>query len=129
MRHALDAIGEGAEHRADAEDHLANAEKRRRRASALIRQAYAENMKFVTNCAIDVRAVQRVLALVQEHCKEAYLALNEIQRAWMCIDDTAALLEATYAYLYDVYPPRFPAILRELLSDEEWALVEEPELV
>jgi hypothetical protein len=118
------AIGAG-----EAEQHLANAERRRRRASALIRQVYAENMKFVTSCAIDVRAAQRVLALVQEHCKEGYLALNEIQRAWMCIDDTAAMLEATYAYLYEVYPPRFPAILREMLSAEEWALVEEPVLV
>ena len=67
-----------------------------------------------------------MLALVQEHCKEAYLALNEIQRAWMRIDDTAAMLEATYAYLYDLYPPRFPAILRDLLSEEELAAIEDP---
>jgi hypothetical protein len=132
MRHGIAVLASGAadaEQRERSEQHLADAERRRRRASALIRQVYAENMKFVTSCAIDVRAAQRVLALVQEHCKEAYLALNEIQRAWMCIDDTAAMLEATYAYLYEMYPPRFPAILRELLSDEEWALVEDPALV
>jgi hypothetical protein len=39
------------------------------------------------------------------------------------------MLEATYAYLYDVYPPRFPLILRDLLSDEELALVDDPPLV
>ena len=61
--------------------------------------------------------------------ERAALALNEIQRAWMCVDDTAAMLEATYAHLYDVYPPRFPEILRELLSGEELALAEEPPLV
>ena len=114
--------------RADAEQHLANAERRRRRASALIRQVHAENTKFITNCSIDPRAIQRMLALMQEHCKESYLALNEIQRAWMQIEDTAALLEATYAYLYDVYPPRFPAILRDLLSEEELVAIEDPAL-
>ena len=131
MRSALDVLGDrvgSVERRGQAEEHLANAERRRRRASALIRQVYAENVKFVTSCAIDARAALRIVALVHEHCKEAYLALNEIQRAWMCIDDTAALLEGTYAYLYELYPPRFPAILREMLSEEELGLVEEPAL-
>lgn len=132
MHHSMAALGDRAgdeQQRARAEEHLANAERRRRRASALIRQVYAENTKFITSCTIDPRAAQRILALIQEHCKEAYLALNEIQRAWMQINDTAAMLEATYAYLYDVYPPRFPAILRDLMSDEELAAVEDPPLV
>jgi hypothetical protein len=131
LRSGIDAIGERAgapAQRAEAEEHLWNAESRRRRASALARQLVAENMKFITSCAIDARAAQRLLALLQEHCKEAYLAINEIQRAWMCIDDTAALLEETYACLYEIYPPKFPAILRDLLTEEELALVEDPPL-
>ena len=132
MRHGIERLGVRAgdeQQRARAEEHLSNAERRRRRASALIRQVYAENTKFITSCAIDPRAVQRILALIHEHCKEAYLALNEIQRAWMQLDDTAAMLEATYAYLYEIYPPRFPAILRNLLSHEELALMDDPPLV
>lgn len=132
MRYGIEQISELAgedTQRTRAEEHLENAERRRRRASALIRQVYAENTKFITSCSIDARAIARVLALIQEHCKEAYLALNEIQRAWMQIDDTAAMLEATYAYLYDVYPPRFPAILRELANTEELASVDDPALV
>ena len=132
MRYGIEQIGDRAgeeTQRARAEEHLANAERRRRRASALIRQVYAENTKFITSCSIDARAIGRVLALIQEHCKESYLALNEIQRAWMQIDDTAAMLEATYAFLYDVYPPRFPAILRDLASAEELLLVDDPVLV
>lgn len=129
MRYGIEQLGDRAgsrQQQAGAEQHLANAERRRRRASALIRQVYAENMKFITNCSIDPRAIQRTLALVQEHCKESYLALNEIQRAWMQIEDTAALLEATYAYLYTIYPPRFPTILKDLLSEEELAAIEDP---
>jgi hypothetical protein len=132
MRYGVEQLGARAgeeTQRARAEQHLENAERRRRRASALIRQVYAENTKFITSCAIDARAIGRVLALIQEHCKEAYLALNEIQRAWMEIDDTAAMLEATYAYLYDVYPPLLPAILRDLASAEELAALDDPALV
>jgi hypothetical protein len=132
MRYGIAELGDRAgdeAQRARSEEHLVNAERRRRRASALIRQVYAENTKFITSCNIDPRAVQRTLALLQEHCKEAYLALNEIQRAWMEIADTEAMLESTYAYLYTLYPPKFPAILQDLLSEEELAAIDDPALV
>jgi len=116
------------ERREEAEGHLRGAERRRGRASALARQLRAENTKFVTSCAVDARAVQRMLALLQEHCKEAYLAINEIQRAWVCIEDTAGMIEEMYAFLHELYPPRFPAILRGLLSAEEMARVDDPVL-
>jgi hypothetical protein len=131
LRAGIANLGERAgtpEKGAESAQHLANAGRRRARASALVRQVRAENRKFITSCAIDARGVQRMLALLQEHCREAYLAINEIQRAWMCIDDTAGMIEEMYAYLYEVYPPRFPQILREMLSPEEWARIEEPEL-
>ncbi len=131
LRRGIDRLGEraGSEaKRAEVEGHLRNAEKRRTRASALARQLQAENMKLAAAAATDDRAVQRVLALLQEHCKEAYLSVNEIQRAWMCIDDTAGMIDEMYDYLYGLYPPLFPSILRELLSPEELAFVEDPPL-
>ncbi|TAK56208.1 MAG: glycoside hydrolase [Dehalococcoidia bacterium] len=131
LRRGIERLGERAgsqEKRAESEEHLRNAEKRRTRASALARQLQAENAKLVAAGAPDERAVQRVLALLQEHCKEAYLAVNEIQRAWMCIDDTAGMIDEMYDYLYDLYPPLFPSILRDLLSPEELAVVEDPPL-
>lgn len=117
-----------AERRTEAEGHLQNAERRRKRASALARQLLAEDLKLEAGGASDARAVQRMLALLQEHCKEAYLSINEVQRAWMCIDDVTGMLEEIYLYLYEMYPPRFPAILRELLAAEELALIEDPVL-
>jgi hypothetical protein len=131
LRRGIERLGERAgsdEKRSEAEQHLQNAEQRRRRASALARQLQAENTKFITSCAIDARAVGRIVALAQEHCKEAYLALNEIQRAWMCIEDTAGMIELMYDYLYDLYPPKFPGILRDLLTEEEMAAVDDPPL-
>lgn len=131
MRHGISVIGSRAgddAHRDDAESHLHDAMSRRQRASALARQLRAENSKFITSCSIDARAALRMIALLQEHCKEAYLALNEIQRAWMCIDDTSAQLEAMYGYLYELYPPRFPQILRAMLSPDEIAALDAPVL-
>lgn len=118
-----------AERRSQGEQHLLNAEARRRRAAALARQLRAENTKFVTSCAIDARALGRMLALLQEHCREAYTAINEIQRAWMTIDDTAGMIGEMYDYLQRVYPPLFPSILRDMLSDDELAAVDNPALV
>ncbi len=132
LRQGIEHLGARAgseEKRAEAEQRLRNAEQRRRRASALARQLQAENTKFITSCTIDARAIGRILALLQEHCKEAYLAINEIQRAWMCIEDTAGMIEEMYAYLYDLYPPKFPAILRDLLTEEDLALIDNPPLV
>jgi hypothetical protein len=131
LRRGIGNLGEraGSEaKRAESEAHLRNSERRRARASALIRQVRAENGKFITSCAIDAKGVQRMLALLQEHAREAFLSINEIQRAWMCIEDTAGMIEQMYEYLYDVYPPKFPQILRELLSEEELAAVEDPTL-
>jgi hypothetical protein len=131
LRRGIANLGEraGSEaKRAESEAHLRNSERRRARASALIRQVRAENGKFITSCAIDAKGVQRMLALLQEHAREAFLSINEIQRAWMCIEDTAGMIEQMYEYLYDVYPPKFPQILRELLSEEELAAVEDPTL-
>lgn len=155
LRRGIEHLGERAgsgEKRGEAEEHLQNAERRRKRAAALARQLIAENRKLRTanseqgttngergtasgklqtakGVTADQRLIERILALLQEHCKEAYLAINEIQRAWMSIDDTAGMIEEMYEYLYDIYPPRFPAILSELLTQEELAAVEDPELV
>ncbi len=169
LRRGIANLGERAgsdAKRAEAEQHLQNAERRRQRASALARQLQAENRNFEphssarvydrpsatfspssgegvglaespsdsygpasTRSVPGVRTLQRVLALLQEHCKEAYLAINEIQRAWMGIDDTAGMIEEMYVYLYELYPPKFPSILRELLTADELAQVEDPVLV
>ena len=131
VRRGIERLGDRAgseERRAESEEHLRNAERLRARASALARQLRAENAKFVTSRRIDARAIGRMLALLQEHCKDAWLAINEVQRAWMCIDDTAGMIEQMYAYLHELYPPLFPRILRELLSAEEMALVDDPVL-
>ncbi len=131
VRRGIERLGDRAgseERRAELEEHLRNAERLRARASALARQLRAENAKLITSRGSGARAIGRMLALLQEHCKNAYLAINEIQRAWMLIDDTAGMIEQMYAYLHELYPPLFPRILRELLSAEEMALVDDPPL-
>lgn len=132
LRAGIVNLGERAgdeSRRAAAERHLRAATAHRQRASALARTLRSESAKLLTSCPVDARAAMRLLALAQEHCKEAFLSVNEIQRAWMCIEDTAGMIEEMYAWLHDVYPPRFPDILREMLTAEELAAVDDPELV
>jgi hypothetical protein len=38
------------------------------------------------------------------------------------------MIEQMYEYLYDLYPPLFPQILRSMLSEEEMAAVDDPQL-
>jgi hypothetical protein len=127
LRRGIEHLGERAgdeTQRAAAEAHLRNAEKRRTRASALARTLRAENTKAASNGHGAHAVGGTMLALLQEHCKEAYLSINEIQRAWMQIQDTAGMIEEMYAYLYDLYPPLMPQILHDLDgAHEEAALV------
>jgi hypothetical protein len=131
LRRGIERLGERAGvagARAAAEHHLRNAGRRRARASAMARQLRAENAKLLAGRVADARAVGRILALLQEHCKEAFLAINELQRAWTRIEDTAGMIEEMYAYLYERYPPLMPQILRDLASDDEMAAIEAPVL-
>jgi hypothetical protein len=39
------------------------------------------------------------------------------------------MIEEMYVYLYELYPPLMPRILRDLASDEEMSAVESPALI
>jgi hypothetical protein len=132
LRGGIDRLGEragDASQRAAAEAHLRNAEKRRARASALARTLRAENARLRAATADGAVGTgrppgatppgDRMLALLHEHCKESYLAINELQRAWMQIQDVAGMIEEMYTYLYDLYPPLMPRILRDIATDAD----------
>jgi len=113
----------------EAGEHLASAEKRRQRAAALALRAVRLNARLLKGGPpYPLQGIAALLEALQHHCREAFLATDEIQRAWGCIADTEGMVEEMYRYLYDLYPPLFPSILRDLLTPEELALVEKPPL-
>jgi hypothetical protein len=73
-------------------------------------------------------AVNRLIQELKGYCREVFVATDHIQRVWCYIDDIDAMILTMYQYLYKIYPPRFPAMFRELLP-EEWKTRENPKLL
>jgi hypothetical protein len=69
-----------------------------------------------------------LLEALRDHCRHAFLALDEIQRAWGSIEDQEGMVIEMYDYLYGLYPPLFPRMLCQLASPEELAMVDDPRL-
>ncbi len=130
LRRGIERLGERAgEHVTWALRHLESAEGRRREAAEAIERAQDANRRLgeqrAPYSAADIAALLEALA---DHCRHIYLGTDEIQRAWGAIEDKDGMIVEMYRYLYDLYPPLFPQMLRELASPEELALVEDPPL-
>ena len=54
------------------------------------------------------------LEKIREYSRCVFISTDHIQRAWMHAQDTDTLLISMYNYLYDLYPPKLPAILDEI---------------
>jgi hypothetical protein len=130
LRRGIERIGERAgEHVEWAHHHLARAEDRRGEATVAIWRAQEANRSLGEHQeSIAPDALRDLLEALRDHCRAAYLATDEIQRAWGAVADTQALVIEMYRYLYALYPPLFPQILRDLASPEELALVDDPPL-
>jgi hypothetical protein len=71
--------------------------------------------------------LRSLLQELKEYCREVFLSTDHIQRAWGCMNDIPAMIETMYEYLYEIYPPEFPAMFRELFP-EEWKSRQNPKL-
>ena len=73
-------------------------------------------------------ALNRLLRELKGYCREVFVATDHIQRAWGYINDLDSMLLTMYQYLYEIYPPKFPTMFRELLP-EEWKARQNPTLL
>jgi len=73
-------------------------------------------------------ALQGVMWELKGYCREVFVASDHIQHAWGCINDLDAMIVTMYEHLYEIYPPRFPEIFKELLP-EEWKMRGNPKLL
>jgi hypothetical protein len=62
----------------------------------------------------------------RDYCRAVFISLDHLQRVWARSGDTDRLLLKMYDYLFEVYPPRFPAILESTLTEEEIEAVRSP---
>lgn len=130
LRRGIERLGERAGEHVDwAHQHLERAEAFRRNATEAIERAQAANERLARSPApYPLAAVRKLLEALRDHCRGVFLATNEIQRTWGAIADQRGLVIEMYGYLYDLYPPLFPQMLRELSTAEELAMLDDPPL-
>lgn len=64
----------------------------------------------------------------RDYCRGVFISLDHLQRVWARSGNVDRLLLKMYDHLFEVYPPRFPAILESTLSEEEMESVRNPVL-
>ncbi len=69
-----------------------------------------------------------LLSGFRDYCRGVFVALDHLQRVWASAGNTDRLLLKMYDYLFQVYPPRFPAILESTMSEQEIDSLRNPEL-
>jgi hypothetical protein len=73
-------------------------------------------------------ALNRLLRELKGYCREVFVATDHIQRGWGYIKDIDSMILTMYQHLYEIYPPKFPAVFQELFP-EEWKARENPKLI
>ena len=73
-------------------------------------------------------ALNRLIRELKGYCREVFVATDHIQHAWGYINDLDSMLLTMYQYLYEIYPPKFPAVFKELLP-QEWKARKKPTLL
>ncbi len=112
---ALLEIKRGQSHRAIATEFISRALE----ASRSIQAANTPNSKG--------EALDRLIRELKGYCREVFVATDHIQRTWGYIGDLDSMLVTMYQHLYEVYPPKFPKMFKELLP-EEWKARQKPRL-
>jgi hypothetical protein len=64
----------------------------------------------------------------RDYCRAVFISLDHLQRVWARSGDVDRVLLKMYDYLFEVYPPRFPAILESTLTEQELEAVRNPAL-
>jgi hypothetical protein len=73
-------------------------------------------------------ALNRLVRELKGYCREVFVSTDHIQRAWSYINDLDSMVLTMYEQLYEIYPPKFPTIFKELFP-KEWKMRENPKLL
>jgi len=66
-----------------------------------------ENMTLVSK-------MKQLISLVQDYCQALFMATDHLQRVWGVVPNVEHMVDRMYEYLYDLYPPLFPAMIRRI---------------
>lgn len=82
-----------------------------------VRQMY----RVLTSDLEPVEKTREIIKGMQDYCQALFIATEHIQRCWAKAEHMEFLVEKMYEYLYDLYPPMFPALVTQIdaMSQEE----------
>ncbi|MEW5783993.1 MAG: glycoside hydrolase [Bacillota bacterium] len=66
-----------------------------------------ENMTWISK-------IKQIISLVQDYCQAVFMATEHIQKVWGVVPDVEHMVDRMYEYLYEIYPPLFPAMLNRI---------------
>jgi hypothetical protein len=104
-------------------DELDLARAERRRADDELARALDAHAALQKNGDRDEQAWRELLFRLREHLGAVFLALDHLQRTWGHADPEF-LIGTMYRYLHDLFPPRAPQLLAELLPVENTEEIE-----
>lgn len=58
--------------------------------------------------------MKQLISLMQDYCQAVFMATEYIQRVWGVVPDADFMVDRMYDYLYEIYPPLFPAMLAQI---------------
>jgi hypothetical protein len=88
----------------------------------------SRSVESATSPEAKSEALNRLLRELKGYCREVFVATDHVQRAWGFITDIDSMILTMYQHLYEIHPPKFPAMYKELFP-EEWRVREEPKLL
>ncbi|HOP69127.1 MAG: glycoside hydrolase [Dethiobacteria bacterium] len=64
---------------------------------------------------------KQILTLMMGYCQALFMATEHIQKIWGQVPDVDYMVERMYDYLYGLYPPQFPEMIRRIdsMSDQQ----------
>jgi hypothetical protein len=99
-------------------------------ATEFIRRALEASRSIESTATPDGKeeALNHLIREVKGYCREVFLATDHVQRAWGYSNDIDSMILTMYQHLYEMYPPKFPVMFKELLP-QEWEARENPGLL
>jgi len=75
------------------------------------------------------KELRELLTAFRDYCRAVFISLDHLQRVWGRSRNIEYVLLKMYDYLFELYPPRFPAILESTLNEAEISAVDRPVLL
>lgn len=112
LRYGMERFREEGCDLSSADKEIENAFKWKKEALQKAAELYTVNK----SPAVDYFTLKRMLQLMRDYCQAVFMATDHIQKIWGAVPDQEYLVDKMYEFLYELYPPIFPAMIREIDS-------------